>query len=116
GLAKGIVAGHNHVQSGAWARRIPLPMGTDLKDKTLGILGFGRIGHAVARRAAPFGLRVVYYDPIRDLEAEQAGLATYAERDAVIVNADFLSLHVFLDETTRHHFGSRGLALMKPGA
>src|SRR5205823_4352010 len=53
GLAKGIVSGHNHVQSGAWARRTPLPLGSDLKDKTLGILGFGRIGHAVARRPAP---------------------------------------------------------------
>ncbi|MHB8573749.1 MAG: 2-hydroxyacid dehydrogenase [Dehalococcoidia bacterium] len=116
GLAKHIIDAHAHMLASGWAHGRPFRMGIDLKDKTLGLLGFGRIGHAVARRAAPFGLRVCYYDPIRDAEAEQQGLASFAERDEVIRSADFLSLHTFLDETTRKHFGKRELALMKPSA
>ncbi len=115
-LAKRIVDAHNWMAQGSWGRQAPLPLGTDLRGKTLGILGFGRIGHAVARRAGVFGLRVVYYDPIRDPKAEDEGLAAYAERDDVIREADFLSVHVFLDETTRGHIGKREFELMKPSA
>jgi lactate dehydrogenase-like 2-hydroxyacid dehydrogenase len=115
-LAKRIVDAHGWTAQGSWGRQPPLPFGTDLRGKTLGILGFGRIGHAVARRAGVFGLRVVYYDPIRDPKAEDEGLASYGERDDVIREADFLSAHVFLDETTRGHIGQREFSLMKPSA
>lgn len=116
-LAKRVVEAHDWVKGGSWRPGgTPLPLGIDLKGKTLGILGLGRIGHAVAQRAGVFGLQVLYYDPIRDPEAEDRGLATYAERDEVIQSADFLSLHVFLDPTTRGHFGERELRLMKPSA
>ncbi|HZQ38967.1 MAG TPA: D-glycerate dehydrogenase [Dehalococcoidia bacterium] len=115
-LARRIFEGQAHVREGRWAAGQPMTVGTDLKGKTLGILGFGRIGHAVARRAAGFGLRVIYYDPIRDPKAEDEGLASYAERDEVLREADFLSVHVFLDETTRRHVGRREFELMKPSA
>ncbi|HLZ71651.1 MAG TPA: D-glycerate dehydrogenase [Dehalococcoidia bacterium] len=115
-LARRLIEGQAHVREGRWAGGQPMTIGTDMKHKTLGILGFGRIGHAVARRASGFGLRVVYYDPIRDPKAEDEGLASYAERDEVLREADFLSVHVFLDETTRRHIGRREFELMKPSA
>jgi glyoxylate reductase len=114
-LAKRIVQAHGHTSGGLWGQKA-LPLGIDLKGKTLGILGFGRIGHAVAARAPVFGLRVLYYDPIRDRQAEERGAVTYAERDEVIRNADFLTVHVFLDPTTRGHVSDREFGLMKPSA
>ncbi|HEY8837803.1 MAG TPA: D-glycerate dehydrogenase [Dehalococcoidia bacterium] len=116
-LAKRLVEANEWLKGGSWRPGgTPFPLGVDLRDKTLGILGFGRIGHAVARRAGAFGLNALYYDPVRDPEAEDSGLATYAERDEVVSSADFISLHVFLDETTRGHFGEREFQAMKPGA
>jgi len=116
-LAKRLVEANEWLKGGSWRPGgTPFPLGIDLKDKTLGILGFGRIGHAVARRAGAFGLNALYYDPVRDPEAEDSGLATYAERDEVLSSADFISLHVFLDETTRGHFGEREFQAMKPSA
>ncbi len=115
-LAKRIVEAHQYVSAGNWQPGAAFPLGTDLRGKTLGILGLGRIGHAVAMRSAAFGLKPLYFDPIRDHRLEDEGLITYAERDDVIRNADFLSLHVFLDETTRGHYGAREFALMKPSS
>jgi glyoxylate reductase len=115
-LAKRLIEAQAHMKAGLWAQGKYIPLGVDLKNKTLGVLGFGRIGHAVARRAAAFGLDVVYYDPIRDHNAEDQGLATYAERDEVLSRADFLSVHVFLDPSTRGHIGRREFELMKPSA
>lgn len=115
-LARGIVAGQRHAKEGEWSRGRPLPLGRDLQGATLGILGLGRIGHVVARRASAFGMRTVYYDPVRDFLAEQEGLAAYRGRDDLLREADFVTVHVFLDETTLHHIGAREFALMKPTA
>ena len=115
-LLRRIVEAHLFVATGRWAGGEAFPLGHDLQGKTLGLLGFGRIAHAVARRAAPFGLRVIYHDLRRDLEAEHAGLATYRDRDDLFREADILSVHVFLDETTRGLVDARALALMKPSA
>ncbi|MBI2761721.1 MAG: D-glycerate dehydrogenase [Chloroflexi bacterium] len=112
GLARHVVANERHVRSGDWrsgAGRI----GVDVRGKTLGIIGLGRIGHVVARTARGFDMKVIYYDPIRDPEAEASGLATYRERDDVLRESDFVSVHCFLDETTRHHIGMREYKLMK---
>ncbi len=115
-LAKRIVDAHHFVSGGNWKPGQSFPLGTDLRGKTLGILGLGRIGHAVAMRAAVFGLRPLYFDPIRDHRLEDEGIVTYAERDELIRNADFLTVHVFLDESTRGHVGAREFGLMKSSA
>ncbi len=111
-LARHIPANDRHVRSGNWTRGAGR-IGVDVRGKTLGIIGFGRIGHVVAKTAQGFDLRVLYYDPVRDLAAEAAGLATYAERESVFREADFLTVHCFLDETTRHHISTREFGWMK---
>ncbi|MGI8551321.1 MAG: 2-hydroxyacid dehydrogenase [Dehalococcoidia bacterium] len=112
-LARGIVTSDQHAKGGHWSRGVTLPLGRDLRNSTLGILGLGRIGHVVAYRAAAFGMNVIYYDPIRDPIAEENGLAEYRERDDIFREADFLTVHVFLDPTTRRHVGAREFGLMK---
>jgi lactate dehydrogenase-like 2-hydroxyacid dehydrogenase len=115
-LARGVIQANAFTKAGDWGRRPPLPLGRDLKGATLGILGLGRIGHIVAYRAQAFGMRILYFDPIRDPAAEQNGLAEFAARDEVFRQADFLTVHVFLDESTLHAIGRREFELMKPSA
>jgi glyoxylate reductase len=114
-LARHIPANDRHVRTGAW-QNAPGHVGIDVQGKTLGIIGLGRIGHLVARTAHAFDLHVIYYDPVRDPEAEASGLAHYRARDDVFREADFLTVHCYLDETTYHHIGRREFRLMKPTA
>jgi glyoxylate reductase len=82
--------------------------------KTLGIIGLGRIGRAVARRAAGFGMRVLYYNTKRAPEdVEKQTNAEYVSRDALLAQADFISLHVPLNDATRGLMGPAELAKMK---
>jgi glyoxylate reductase len=115
-LARGVLQSDRHVREGRWSRGEAMPLGRDLRGATLGILGLGRIGHVVAYRAEAFAMNTVYYDPVRDPIAEESGLVTYLERDEVLRQADFLTVHVFLDPTTRQHIGAREFGLMKPTA
>lgn len=116
GLARGILTADRHAKEGAWSRGETLSLGRDLRGATLGILGLGRIGHVVAYRAEAFAMRTIYYDPIRDPVAEDNGLAVYRTRDELLREADFVTVHVFLDEGTRKHVGAREFGLMKPTA
>jgi glyoxylate reductase len=93
-----------------------LLLGGDVHGKTLGILGLGRIGRAVARRAQGFAMRVLYHDAMRDPEAEQSLGVIYCDKDRVLREADFVTLHVPLLPETRHYVGERELRLMKPTA
>ncbi|MGE0034870.1 MAG: 2-hydroxyacid dehydrogenase [Xanthobacteraceae bacterium] len=91
--------------------------GAAVTGKTLGLIGGGRIGQAVARRAQGFGIRVLYADPVRlPAEREQAFGMTHAEFDRVLREADFISLHPQLTPQTRHLIGARELGLMKRSA
>jgi glyoxylate reductase len=93
---------------------VDLLLGLDIHHSTLGLLGFGRIGRGMARRARGFDMRVLYFDVQRaDPEVEQECGVEYADMDTVIRQADFLSVHVPLQASTRHLIGSRELALMK---
>jgi glyoxylate reductase len=96
----------------------PLMMlGQDVHHKVLGIVGFGRIGQAVARRARGFGMRVLYYSRTRaaaDLEHELG--ARYLGLEDLLRQADFLSLHTSLSAETHHLVNAERLALMKPTA
>ena len=96
----------------------PLMMlGQDVHHKTIGIVGFGRIGQAVARRAKGFGMRVLYSDSVRlpaEVEAETG--AERRELDDLLAEADFVWLHTTLTPETRHLFGADAFARMKPTA
>lgn len=94
-----------------------LLLGAELPGKTLGIIGMGRIGRAVARRAQGFGMSILYTSrqPL-PLEAERALHASFAPLEAVLRQADFLSLHVPYTPQTHHLLNAETLALMKPEA
>jgi glyoxylate reductase len=96
----------------------PLMMlGQDVHHKTIGVVGFGRIGQAVARRARGFGMRVLYSDAVQMPPAVEA--ETGAERrelNELLAEADFVSIHTNLTPETRHLFGAEAFALMKPTA
>ncbi|MBI3648694.1 MAG: D-glycerate dehydrogenase [Actinobacteria bacterium] len=96
----------------------PLMMlGQDLHHKTIGIVGFGRIGQAVARRARGFGMRVLYTDAVTlppEVEAETG--AERRELDALLAEADFVSIHVNLTPETRHLFDAERFRKMKSNA
>lgn len=96
----------------------PLMMlGQDVHHKTIGIVGFGRIGQAVARRARGFGMRVIYSDAMRlppEVEAETG--AERRELDDLLEQADFVSIHVNLTPETRHLFDAKAFERMKPTA
>ena len=92
-----------------------LLLGGDVYGKTLGLVGMGRIGCAMARRAIGFNMRVLYYDVNRLSEDEERDLnLEYADFDEVLKESDFVSLHVPLVPSTKHLIGARELSLMKP--
>jgi glyoxylate reductase len=117
-VARRLIEGDALCRSGEWKGwNLDQLVGADIWGKTLGILGFGRIGRAVARRASGFNMRVIYSDAVRaPAEIETEFRAEYMERDAVLREGDFVSVHVPLLPATRGLIGARELALMKPSA
>ena len=101
-----------------WAMdgRTTIPLGNDLQGKTLGIIGLGRIGIEVARRAKAFNMQVIYYDKMRRLEAEENLGVRYVSLKHLLETSDFVSLHVPLTPETRHLIGERELRMMKKTA
>ncbi|MGC9018481.1 MAG: 2-hydroxyacid dehydrogenase [Candidatus Bipolaricaulaceae bacterium] len=95
---------------------IPKHLGVDVHGKTLGIVGFGRIGQAVARRAQGFGMRVLYFARSRKPEAERALGAQFAPLEKLLQESDFVVLCVPLTPETRHLLSARELSLMKKEA
>jgi phosphoglycerate dehydrogenase-like enzyme len=97
------------------------PLGEELQDRTLGILGFGASGQELARRARPFGMRVVAMD-VQSIEAQvidELGVEFVLGNDRLdelVADSDFLSLHLHLNDSTRHIIDPRRLAFMKPTA
>ena len=117
-VARRLIEGDALARSGEWRGwNLDQLCGADVWGKTLGLLGFGRIGRAVARRASGFSMRVIYNDAVRAPgELENELRAEYMERDAILAQADFVSVHVPLFPATRGFIGPRELALMKPTA
>jgi lactate dehydrogenase-like 2-hydroxyacid dehydrogenase len=113
--ARRIVEGHHYVHSGEWTKwRIDLLVGRDVHHATFGIFGMGRIGQAVARRAAGFSMRVLYHDvQPAPREIEQALGLTFVSREQLLRESDFVSLHVPLSAETRHLIGAAQLRMMK---
>jgi len=98
-----------------WA--LDLFLGQEISGQKLGIIGFGRIGKAVARRALGFGLQIFYYDPNRLSEEEEKELqVTYLPLDDLLKTADIITLHASLNPSTYHLINREKLALMKKTA
>ncbi len=114
-VARRLLEGDRLVRSGRWTGwNLDQLCGADVWGKTIGFLGFGRIGRAVARRASGFRMRVIYHDAARaPAEVEKELNATFLERDAVLAQADFVSLHVPLLPDTRHLMSAAQFAKMK---
>lgn len=114
--ARRIVEADAFMRNGKYTGWGPMMLlGGDVYGKTLGLVGMGRIGCAVARRAAGFNMRVLYYDVNRLSEDEEKALnLEYSGFDELLKEADFVSLHVPLLPSTRHLVGARELSLMKP--
>jgi glyoxylate reductase len=113
-LARRLVESANLAKEGQWVRGMA-QLGVDLKDKTLGIIGLGRIGRAVAYRSRVFGMDVLFHDQFRDPGAD-VEFCRYAELDELLRTSDFVTLHVNLSDETRKLISARELALMKPTA
>jgi glyoxylate reductase len=116
--ARRVVEADHYARSGQWKTWAwELFWGVDVHGKTLGVLGFGRIGRAVARRGLGFGMRVLYHDEVRaSAEVERELRASYADRETVLREADFVSVHTPLLPETRHLIDERALRQMKKTA
>jgi glyoxylate reductase len=113
--ARRIVEAEAYTRSGAWQTWEPMGLlGRDVHGATLGIIGLGPIGAAVARRARGFDMRILYFSRHRKLELEAELGLEYHPMDELLREADFVSLHCALTPETRHLIGARELALMKP--
>jgi glyoxylate reductase len=107
-----------YVRAGHWKTWGPmLLMGPDVHGGTIGIVGFGRIGQAVARRARGFGMRILYHDLHRAVPGIEAELgATFLPLEKLLAEADFVTLHVNLSEATNGLLDAERLSWMKPSA
>lgn len=115
--ARRVVEGDHLARTGGWKTWHPsFLLGQDVHGATLGIVGLGQIGLAVARRARGFAMRILYHDRHRHAGAEKEVAAEYVDLDRLLRESDFVSLHVPLLPETRHLIGERELALMKPTA
>ena len=115
--ARRLGEGERLLRAGRWEWWGPKQlMGRDVWGKRLGIVGFGRIGQAVARRARGFGMKVLYHNRSRKEEAEQELGARYVEFDELLETVDFVSVHTPLTDETHHLIGPKELGRMKPTA
>jgi glyoxylate reductase len=117
--ARRVTEAATYVLDGRWQTWGPkLLLGVDVSGATLGIVGFGRIGQAVARRAQGFGMRVLYCDPYIAGGARRGDpdLAQAVDLDVLLAESDFVSVHVPLTEETHHLIGENELDAMKSSA
>ncbi len=116
-LARRITEAEKYIKMGKWKYwHLLLMAGTDIYGKTLGIVGLGRIGTAVARRAQCFGMKILYYDAVRNPELEEKLHLEFADLETMLKKSDYVTLHVPLMKQTYHLIGERELSCMKPSA
>jgi len=116
-VARRIVEADRFTRDGRYRAWSPtLLLGKDVHGKILGIVGAGRIGSAVAKRAAGFGMRILYYDTERKPEIEKETGARYSAFEDLLGESDFISVHLPLSGATRHMIGERELKMMKRSA
>jgi len=115
--ARRIVEGDKFVRAGKWKTWGPmLLLGQDIYGATLGLIGLGRIGYAVAKRAKGFDMKVMYYDQVRNEKAEQELGLEFVTLEKLLKESDFVSIHVPLTPQTRHLINEKTLSLMKKNA
>jgi glyoxylate reductase len=115
--ARRLGEGERLLRAGKWEWWGPKQLrGLDVWGKKLGILGLGRIGQAVARRAKGFGMEILYHNRSRSGSAEKELGARYLELRELLSESDFISIHTPLTDETRHLIGAEELESMKPGA
>jgi glyoxylate/hydroxypyruvate/2-ketogluconate reductase len=117
--ARRIAEGDSYVRAGEWkiAFGVQYFLGQDIHHATLGIIGMGRIGQAIARRAGGFDMRVLYYNRSRLPEADEKRLnAKWVERDALLAESDFVVVMAPYSPATHHLIGAAEIARMKPTA
>jgi D-3-phosphoglycerate dehydrogenase len=113
-LARKVPQAHATMVAGKWDRK--LFQGVELAGKTLGVLGMGRIGTEVARRAIAFGMRVIAYDPyLTEERAKAIGAEFAAGLDDIYLNADFITVHMPVTKETKEMLNAAAFAKMKPG-
>ena len=116
--ARRLPEGSRYVRDGRWKTWGPLLLlGPDVHGGTMGIVGFGRIGQAVAKRAQGFGMRILYHD-VNELpdDVTRPFGASYRTLEGLLAESDFVSLHVNLSPVTRHLINATTLGWMKPTA
>ncbi len=117
--ARRIAEADRHVRAGKWRTWGPMTMlGHDVHSSTLGLIGFGAIGQAMARRAMGFEMRVLYlkHPPGNRKLSRDARLAAGVSLNSLLARSDYVSIHVPLTAKTHHMIGAREFALMKPRA
>lgn len=117
-VARKVVPADSYARAGKYEGWAPLLfLGTDVHHKTLGLMGFGRIGFAMAKRAAGFDMNILYHDSVRaDAELEQKVGAKFVSKSDLLSQSDFVSLHVPLTPETHHLVSGPELGLMKSSA
>jgi D-3-phosphoglycerate dehydrogenase / 2-oxoglutarate reductase len=116
GITKKIIENAIEVSAGKWVAGWKKPVGHEILGSTMGIIGLGRIGKEVATRAKAFGMSVIAYDPYFDEAfAAEHGVKRCATMDEVLLGANVVSLHCFLDENTRGMINAEKIAEMKDG-
>lgn len=116
-LAKKLFKLDRFVRDGVWYKeRMEFPdlLGIDLAGRVLGIIGLGRIGQEVAKRALALGMKVIYYDIVRREDLERTWNIEYRSLNELLRTSDFVSIHVPLTNETYHMIGEKELRLMKP--
>lgn len=115
--ARRVVEGADYVRAGRWKTWGPtLLLGADVWGATLGIIGFGRIGQAVARRGTGFNMRILAYDPYPNEKAAAEIGVELVDIVTLLRESDFVTLHTLLTKETYHLIGERELKMMKPTA
>ncbi len=115
--ARRVVEGHEFMLAGNFRGWEPmLLLGKEVHGATLGIIGAGRIGQALGRRAKGFGMRILYFSRTRKPDFERETGAKFVSLEELLREADFISLHVPLTPETRHMIGKREFEMMKDGA
>jgi D-3-phosphoglycerate dehydrogenase len=114
-LTRQVLPNHNLVRDGRWGLAVREDQMKTLKEMTVGIVGFGRIGRAVVKRLVAFGGRVLVADPYVAPDAVHAAEAESAALDDLLANSDMVSLHCLLNAKTRHLIDEGSLSKMKRG-
>ena len=113
--ARRVVEADTFTRDGRWKTWGPtLLLGADISGATLGIVGMGRIGQAVAKRAQGFQMRIIYHDIQRRPDIEETMGIEFASFESLLQESDFVSIHTVLSDDTHHLFGEKQFELMKP--